>query len=305
MTLKLIKLNALLESCRPRQWTKNLLVVAAPIFSFQFSGTIFLNTLIALICFCLISSSVYLLNDSLDVNQDKLHPIKKYRPIASGQISINYARFCSILFLLISFLISLKISKLLLLVLILYTFIQITYCLKLKNKPIFDLLCISSGFLLRSIAGGVASTINISPWFLLTIGLLAFFLAVEKRKAEILQFQENGKLTRKVLKRYSLPLLLRMESLSSNSAFISYALWSSGPTIQGAPTSWMLLTTPFVLFGILRYQLLSDPDEINRNKFKDLKFTTQNPEEILLKDKGIKLTIVFWLITSFFILLNN
>ncbi len=305
MTLKLIKLNALLESCRPRQWTKNLLVVAAPIFSIQFSGTIFLNTLIALICFCLISSSVYLLNDSLDVNQDKLHPIKKYRPIASGQISINYARFCSILFLLISFLISLKISKLLLLVLILYTFIQITYCLKLKNKPIFDLLCISSGFLLRSIAGGVASTINISPWFLLTIGLLAFFLAVEKRKAEILQFQENGKLTRKVLKRYSLPLLLRMESLSSNSAFISYALWSSGPTIQGAPTSWMLLTTPFVLFGILRYQLLSDPDEINRNKFKDLKFTTQNPEEILLKDKGIKLTIVFWLITSFFILLNN
>lgn len=305
MTLKLNKLNALLKSCRPRQWTKNLLVVAAPIFSFQFSGTIFLNTLIALICFCLISSSVYLLNDSLDVNQDKLHPIKKYRPIASGQISINYARFCSILFLLISFLISLKISKLLLLVLILYTFIQITYCLKLKNKPIFDLLCISSGFLLRSISGGVASTINISPWFLLTIGLLAFFLAVEKRKAEILQFQENGKLTRKVLKRYSLPLLLRMESLSSNSAFISYALWSSGPTIQGAPTSWMLLTTPFVLFGILRYQLLSDPDEINRNKFKDLKFTTQNPEEILLKDKGIKLTIFFWLITSFFILLNN
>ena len=305
MTLKSNKLKALIQSCRPRQWTKNLLVVAAPIFSFQLDGTIFLNTFIALICFCLISSSIYLLNDSLDVNQDRLHPIKKYRPIASGQISISFARFCSTLFLIISFLISLQISKLLLLVLILYTVIQISYCLKLKSKPIFDLLCISSGFLLRSIAGGVASNLNISPWFLLTVGLLSFFLAVEKRKAEILQFQESGKLTRKVLKRYSLPLLLRMESLSSTSAFISYALWSSGPTIQGASTSWMLLTTPFVLFGIFRYQLLSDPDEIKRNKLKDLKFTTQNPEEILLKDKGIKLTIVFWLITSFFILLNN
>ena len=76
-----------------------------------------------------------------------------------------------------------------------------------------------------------------------------------------------------------------MESLSSTSAFMAYALWSSGPTIQGAPTSWMLLTTPFVLFGIMRYQLLSDPDEINRNKLKDLKFTTQNPEEILLKER--------------------
>jgi len=305
LTLKYNKLSLLLQSCRPRQWTKNLLVVAAPIFSFQLNETIFLNTLIALICFCLISSSIYLFNDSLDVNQDRLHPIKKYRPIASGQISINFARFCAILFLLISFIISLKISKLLFLVLVLYTFIQITYCLKLKSKPILDLLCISSGFLLRSIAGGVASIINISPWFLLTVGLLAFFLAVEKRKAEILQFKESGKLTRKVLKRYSLPLLLRMESLSSTSAFMAYALWSSGPTIQGAPTSWMLLTTPFVLFGIMRYQLLSDPDEINRNKLKDLKFTTQNPEEILLKDRGIKLTIIFWLITTFFILLNN
>tara|TARA_Y100000589_G_scaffold153752_1_gene146445 strand:- start:3365 stop:4282 length:918 start_codon:yes stop_codon:yes gene_type:complete len=305
LTLKSNKLNALLQSCRPRQWTKNLLVVAAPIFSFQLNETIFFNTFIALICFCLISSSIYLLNDSLDVNQDRLHPIKKYRPIASGQISISYARFCSILFLLTSFLISLNISKLLFLILILYTVIQIAYCIKLKNKPIFDLLCISSGFLLRSIAGGVASILDISPWFLLTVGLLAFFLAVEKRKAEILQYQESGKLTRKVLKRYSLPLLLRMESLSSTSAFISYALWSSGPTVQGASTSWMLLTTPFVLFGIFRYQLLSDPAEINRNKLKDLTFTTQNPEEILLKDKGIKLTVVFWLITSFFILLSN
>ena len=96
----------------------------------------------------------------------------------------------------------------------------------------------------------------------MSLGFLALFLAVEKRKAELVQYENNGKLTRKVLKRYSMPLLLRIENLSSTSALITYSLWASGPSLQGAPSSGLIFTVPFVLLGILRYQLLSDPEEI-------------------------------------------
>ena len=110
----------------------------------------------------------------------------------------------------------------------------------------------------------MAADIPLSPWFLLTVGLLALFLAIEKRKAELRSAQNRGVVTRAVLERYSLPLLLRLESTVATSAFMCYSLWAAGPALRGATTSWMLLTVPFVLVGIFRYQLLSDPDETNR-----------------------------------------
>jgi 4-hydroxybenzoate polyprenyltransferase len=168
----------------------------------------------------------------------------------------------------------------------------------LKNIPLLDLFCISSGFLLRAIAGGLSSNIILSQWFLLTIVLLAFFLAVEKRKSELIQFQSNKKMTRKVIKKYSLPLLLRMESLSANSAFISYALWATGPLLNGATNRWMIITVPIVLYGIFRYQLLSDPNQIILKRHSKVQLSAQNPEEILLKDKGIQFTIILWLIIT-------
>ena len=288
-----MKLRALYISCRPKQWIKNLLVFAAPIFSLNINSRVFFLSIFSLICFCLISSSIYLLNDSLDINEDKKHPIKKYRPIASGLISVKIAIFSAIFFTSLSLIISLIISKILFIILVSYIVIQISYCLKFKNKPLLDLICISSGFLLRASAGGVASDIYLSPWFLLSVGFLALFLAVEKRKAELIQFQENGKLTRKVLKKYSFPLLLRIESLCSSGTLLTYSLWAAGPALQGASTKGMLFTVPFVLFGILRYQFLSDPDVVSINKEKDMKFTSQNPEEILVKDKGIQITIFY------------
>ncbi len=303
ITSKSQKLKAVLTSCRPRQWTKNLLVCAAPIFSLQLDFYIIYETIISFVCFCLVSSSIYLLNDSLDINEDRIHPIKKYRPIASGLISIRTAKTCSFLFILSSLFIASITSSSLLIILVLYSTIQIAYCINLKNKPISELICISSGFLLRAIAGGAASDISLSPWFLLSIGFLALFLAVEKRKAELIQIEEDGNITRKVLNSYSIQLLLRIESLSSTSTLITYSLWAAGPSLQGAPTSEMLITIPFVLLGILRYQLLSDPEEIKRNKIKDIKFTSQNPEEILLKDRGLKLILFIWLVITLIILI--
>ena len=133
---------------------------------------------------------------------------------------------------------------------------------------------------------------------LLTVGLLALFLPIEKRKAELRVAQDRGVITRKVLERYSLPLLLRLESTVATSAFISYALWAAGPALRWAPTSWMLLTVPFVLVGIFWYQLLSDPEEAERRQQSAPERSSEKPEEILLGDLGIKLTLAGWLVTT-------
>ena len=290
-------LNALLQSCRPRQWSKNLLVYASALFSFQLIAQIWLNSTLALMSFCLISSCIYLINDVIDINADRSHPTKKYRPIASGLVSSKEALITAAILFLLSIRIALVVNQGLALTIIGYTAIQLAYCLKLKREPLLDIFCIAAGFLLRALAGLKATELGSSPWFLLCVGLLALFLAVEKRKAELRVSLDRGVVTRKVLSRYSLPLLQRLESLLSSSAFMAYALWSAGPTLQGASTSWMLLTVPFVLVGIFRYQLLSDPEEIERRTARNPDQTTEKPEEILLEDRGVRLTLLGWIAT--------
>ncbi len=293
-----MNIPALVKACRPRQWTKNLLVYAAPLFAFRFEPAPWLNATVGLVAFCLVSSAVYLLNDCLDVAADRAHPSKCRRPIAAGLVSVPLALTTSAGLALASLVLAASISTPLAGVVLLYALIQVAYCLRLKRQPLLDLFCIASGFLLRAIAGAVAASIPPSPWFLLTVGLLALFLSIEKRKAELRVSQDRGVLTRKVLERYSLPLLLRLESLVATSAFVSYSLWAAGPSLSGAPTSWMLLTVPFVLVGIFRYQLLSDPEEAERRRALSPDRTSEKPEEILLGDRGIQLTLLGWLITS-------
>lgn len=291
----------LIQACRPRHWSKNCLVFAAPLFSFQIDLTIWLTAIKALICFCLISSAVYLLNDCIDIDSDRRHPLKKHRPIAGGYISKAYAMTFAAIIAFTSIYTGYLVNPSLAFILVTYTLIQVGYCIRLKEEPLIDLFCISSGFLLRAIAGGVCSGLKISPWFLLTVSLLALFLALEKRKAELSHSKTELNPSRKVLERYSMPLLLRLESLVATSSFVTYALWSAGPALQGAKTSWMLVTVPFVLIGIFRYQLLGDPEEASRRKTNNYYPTTENPEEILLKDKGIQLTLFGWLITTLII----
>lgn len=284
-------------SCRPRQWPKNLLVFAAPLFAFRFETDVWLKAGGALVAFCLISSAIYLLNDSLDVAADRAHPSKRYRPIAAGLVSVPEALTAAALLAVVSLSLATWITPPLAGVVLLYGLIQVGYCFELKRMPLLDLFCIASGFLLRAIAGVVAGGFGFSPWFLLTVGLLALFLAIEKRKAELRVAQDRGVITRKVLERYSLPLLLRLESLVATSAFMSYSLWAAGPALNGASTTWMLLTVPFALVGIFRYQLLSDPEEAERRRLLTPEHTSEKPEEILLGDRGIQLTLLAWLFT--------
>lgn len=297
MTSQGLHLPPLLIACRPRQWPKNLLVFAAPLFAFRFEAELLWRTAGALVAFCLISSAIYLLNDCLDVASDRAHPSKRRRPIAAGQVSVPTALATAALLATLSLCLAAGISSMLAAVVALYGLIQTGYCLWLKRMPLLDLFCIASGFLLRAIAGVVAGGFGFSPWFLLTVGLLALFLAIEKRKAELRVAQDRGVITRAVLERYSLPLLLRLESLVATSAFMSYSLWAAGPALNGASTTWMLLTVPFALVGIFRYQLLSDPEEAERRRLMAPERTSEKPEEILLGDLGIQLTLGAWLLT--------
>ena len=296
-----MKVNSFIEATRPRHWIKNLLVFLVPLLTFRFDYEVWNAALISFLVFNFAASSIYLFNDVLDYEYDRAHPKKKFRPIASGKLSRSTAIIISFFLLLSTLLISLKLSTFLFLIIFLYIFIQIIYCLKLKKEPLLDIFCIAAGFLLRALSGGIASNLFISPWFILSVGLLALFLALEKRKAELRLYEESGINTRKVLDKYSMPLLLRLESIVSTGSFITYSLWASGPALKGASTSWMLLTVPIVLMGIFRYQFLSDPIIRKKQLNKDLNIDCENPVNMLFYDKGMQTIVSTWIITAFII----
>ena len=293
-----------LIALRPHQWTKNLIVFAAPLFAFSLNGRSLSGSLLAFVLFCAASSSFYLLNDIADVKSDRQHPIKCQRPIASGQVNILVALIMALVLLVSSVVIGWWRSPSLGTILIGYALLQIAYNLKLKRVPILDILAIATGFILRAYAGAAATGIVLSVWFIFCTAMLALFLAVEKRKAELRLIQPRGSKTRAVLKRYSLALLTRMESMVTTGAFMGYALWSSGPVVNGASTSWMMLTFPFVLYGIFRYQMLSESQEKRHEDNGNLQQQekTERPEEVLLTDIPILLTVIAWVITILVIL---
>ncbi len=293
-----------ITALRPRQWTKNLIVFAAPLFAFSINLQSFLGSLLAFALFCCASSSFYLLNDIVDVASDRKHPIKCKRPIAAGLVSIPIALGMAAVLLVSSILIAWQRSPALGGTIVAYALLQVAYNLRLKRMVILDIGAIAAGFVLRAYSGAAATNIVLSPWFILCTAMLALFLAIEKRKAELRLSQIKGSKPRTVLQRYSLPLLHRMENIVTTGCVVSYTLWSSGPIVGGASSAWMLLTLPFVLYGIFRYQLLSDPEEIAR--YSDIGMErggrSERPEEVLLKDIPILLNVCCWVLTCFLIL---
>ncbi|MFB2920585.1 decaprenyl-phosphate phosphoribosyltransferase [Aerosakkonema funiforme] len=293
-----------LAALRPRQWTKNLIVFAAPLFAFSINVESMLGSALAFVLLCCTSSCFYLLNDIADIEADRRHPIKSQRPIAAGAIGIRFAIGMAVTLLSLALIVGWLRSPWLGITILGYALLQIAYNLRLKQIVILDIIAIATGFVLRAYAGAAATNISLSSWFLLCTAMLALFLGVEKRKAELRLTQFNGGKTRAVLKHYSLGLLTRMESVVTTGTVFSYAIWSSGPQVKGATTPWMMLTLPFVLYGIFRYQFLSDPQEIaRRNKIgNEFGVESERPEEILLTDWPILLTVLYWINTILLIL---
>jgi decaprenyl-phosphate phosphoribosyltransferase len=276
----------LLHAMRPQQWAKNFVVVLAPIFGMRFDVHTLAVVSAAFVAFCAASSGIYLINDVVDAPKDRLHPTKSLRPVAAGTISTSVALSTAVGLLSAALLISFAVSILLAAVILTYLVIQTAYALALKSEPILDIICISMGFVLRALAGAAAALVAPSGWFLLCIALLALFLAIEKRKAE-LRFVADGGGTRTVLKAYSLPLLLRMESVATGGALISYGLWA----VERTAGYWMLATLPPVIYGLLRYQLLTERGE------------GEAPEKALLASPHIMIAAAIWLLSSVSILL--
>lgn len=271
---------------RPQHWVKNVIVFAAPLFGLKLDPGTLLNVFIAFLAFSLTSSGFYLINDVRDIEADREHPVKRLRPIAAGLVPVRVAILCALILISASLIASFALAPMLGVTISCYALLQVGYNLVLKHKTIVDIMTIAAGFVLRALGGGAASDVVVSEWFVLCVGFLAFFLGIEKRKAELVALDKGGT-TRTVLLHYSASWLQRMESIVTSGAIITYSLW----TVEGASTSWMLATIPFVAYAIFKYQYLA---ELGHG---------EAPEKTLLRSPHIMISIVLWAIAVLVILL--
>ena len=287
----------LLLAMRPKQWIKNVFVFAGIVFA----NEIMLNNInnimrvvAAFVIWCIVASSVYLINDLVDIEKDRLHPKKRYRPLASGHLAPSAAITATLVFLGITLPFAWLLSIKLALVLIFYVLMQLAYSFRLKHVVILDVFIIAAGFVLRTISGAVVLNITISAWLLICTGLLALFLALAKRRHELVLLESGSGSRRRVLDDYSTELVQEMMSIITASTIIAYILYTLSPSNPHIPTSpfpLMLITVPFVIYAIFRYlYLVYKKDEGG------------STEELLLKDWPMLVDIMLWGITVLTIL---
>jgi 4-hydroxybenzoate polyprenyltransferase len=277
-------LIALLKTMRPRQWTKNGFVFFALIFDKQlFRPEAFLRTLEGFFLFCLISSAVYLLNDLSDVKADRQHPEKKNRPIASGKLPLNVAWGAAIILVLITLPTAYFLAPGLALILTLYLVTNILYSRWLKHVPILDVMIVSSGFVLRVAAGVALITVErFSPWLYVITTLFSLYIGLGKRRAEMTLLEHSAGSHRKVLDGYTIPLLDQYITIVSGTTIVTYSLYTfTAPNLP--PNHTMMLTIPFVVYGIFRYLQLIQTGH-----------AAGAPDEVALKDRPLQVTVLLW-----------
>ncbi|GAB4127159.1 MAG: decaprenyl-phosphate phosphoribosyltransferase [Ignavibacteriales bacterium] len=286
------KLKDVIDLLRISQWLKNIFVFVPLVFSKNlFHFDLLSNTLFSFLFFSIASSIVYIINDIFDRKQDQNHPIKKFRPIASSRISLQNAILILFILVLMSlFLISSMTSEFLIIVGI-YILINILYSLGVKQIVILDIIFIAAGFMLRVIGGAYSIHVTVSSWLILSTLFLSLFLAIIKRKAEILNL---GSSTREVLNDYSLDFIKQITSITAAGIIICYSLYTvSERTINEFGTENLVFTTIFVVFGIFRYMYVSEK-----------KFLGENIIDALSRDLASILNIIFYIITILLIIYN-
>ena len=275
----------LLRSMRPRQWTKNGFVFVALLFDRRLDDPAsVLRALAAFALLSLMSGAVYIMNDLVDLEQDRQHPTKRFRPLASGRLSPRVAAVAAPTFALVSLIAGFALSRPLGWILLAYLASQIAYTLWLKHVVLLDVSTVAAGFVLR-IAAGVAVLAPVqrfSPWLYLFGGFLALFMALGKRRHELALLGEEANNHRAILEEYSLELLDRLISIVTTSAIVAYSLYTF--LAEGLPENHvMMLTIPFVLYGLFRYLYLID-----------IRREGGAPEEILLRDRAMQLALLLW-----------
>jgi 4-hydroxybenzoate polyprenyltransferase len=275
-------MRSLLKTMRPRQWTKNLFVFAALVFDGKlFHPTDFIRTFTGFVLFCLISSSIYVFNDLLDLKADRLHPVKKNRPIASGKVSTTLALVTGAILALIAltggYLEAFQFG----LTLSIYFVLMLAYSKWLKQIPILDVIILAAGFVLRVHSGTTLIVVErFSPWLYVLMSLLALYLGFGKRRAELALLADDTNAQRRVLEGYTLPLLDQFITIVSASTILAYSLY----TFDRLPNNHtLMLTIPFVIYALFRYLYLIE-----------VKHSGGEPEEILLTDRPFQISILLW-----------
>ncbi|MGI6222670.1 MAG: decaprenyl-phosphate phosphoribosyltransferase [Prevotella sp.] len=281
---------------RPRQWVKNLFVFIPLFFGGQLTNTRLLGiAALTFVAFCLVASSIYCLNDIIDVEADRQHPVKCHRPIASGQVSIGAA------YVLMGFMLLLAIGVCPLLgpysgqvsvVVLGYWAMNVAYCLWLKNYAIIDVCIIACGFVLRILAGGLATAIEPSNWLVLMTFLLTLFLAFAKRRDDVLRMESTGKPPRKNTIRYNLTFINQAITITASVTLVCYIMYTVSPEVTGRFHSrYLYLTSFFVLVGLLRYIQIAVVDK-----------RSGDPTKVILHDRFTQLVVLAWLISFLFII---
>lgn len=279
----------ILISLRPKQWLKNVFVLPALVFSDNLFNSIYIiKAGIALLCFCAVSGAVYMLNDIIDRKKDVLHPQKRFRPIAAGELSVSLACFVGMLMSGIGVTIAFTLDFSFGWITLIYLIQNIAYSIWLKHVVLLDVITIAVGFLLRAVGGGIALQVPISTWFILCIFTLALFLACVKRRQEILVLKDDAVAHRIILGQYSLPFLNQVISILTAATLVCYSLYAMGVgDSQVLLSKQMEWTIPFVLYGLLRYLYIVYEDGRG-----------ENPTSVIFEDNPLKFTVIFWLITA-------
>jgi 4-hydroxybenzoate polyprenyltransferase len=245
----------LLRLMRPHQWVKNAFVFVGLLFGHSWHDPLLVTQAVtAFVAFCLMSSAVYTINDIVDLEQDKNHPKKCKRPLASGSVSVQSAIFLASLLVVLGLLLAYHVSQIVLMILIGYALMNIAYSLRLKHVVILDVFIIATGFMLRILAGTLGIGIPPSQWLLLCGLMVTLFLGFTKRRAEIIALTEDKASHRKVLEHYSPVLLDKMIGVTAAGLIMSYSLYTMNPdTIRIHNTANLIYTVPFVMYGVFRY----------------------------------------------------
>lgn len=287
-------LGAMIQSMRPQQWTKNVLFVfPAILFDIKLLDVdALVRVAVACALLILVSSSVYIINDLLDLEQDRQHPSKRRRPIAAGRLPVSVAKAQAVILAMVALVFAYNFDVEVAVLLAFYLLVQILYSRYLKHIALLDVLTVAGGFVIRVLIGGVVIDVVVSPWLLAFTGLLALFLVIGKRRQELIVLGENASLSRTSFRHYNLPLLDEMLRITTTSTLITYILYTiEVETMTKQGINLGLLTVPFILYGLLRYLYLIHVEAID-----------YAPDEVLLADRPIQASVVLAGISYFIIL---
>ncbi|HSX19166.1 MAG TPA: UbiA prenyltransferase family protein [Candidatus Saccharimonadales bacterium] len=305
----------LFVSARPRQWLKNLALFAPLVFAGEFFNPVkFSVVFFGFLIFCLVTSSIYIVNDVIDMEKDRAHPYKNKRPIAGGKLAPGPALVCAVLMIGFAILIANQLSTFFTLAVAAYAILQVVYSLFLRSVILIDVMAIASGFLLRVYAGGVLINAHVTVWFMLTVASVALFLAIGKRRSErtlLSAIADNSMQTRKILHHYPESLLDSLTVMFATASWLSYTMFTFLQPPPSANTTvmflfgsylprtflsskWLMASVPFVIYGVMRYLYV-----IYEKK------EGESPERVLLSDAPLLIAVMVWVFVVFAVIYGS